>query len=189
MAKKIGAIRGTFGGLRQDFATGDMEIVFRVHKDFKNPAKGIADKSNGIDLTVSVEKYAENRSLDSNRYAWILLSALADALTDERGEAYSKEDAYLDMLKRYGQGGIVKIPNKDVSAFKRSWKYCEEHEKLYDENAVYYRFWVGSSNYDTQEMSQFINGIVAECREQGIPTETPEQQARFLDEWTKKQAS
>lgn len=187
MAKKIGTCRCTFAGLRQDFITGDMEMVFKIHKDFKARAKKIADDSRNLDLNVSIEKYTEKRSLDANAYAWKLLEELAERLTAEGG-AYSKDDMYLIMLKRYGQGGIAKIPNKDIEKFKRAWKYCEEHEILYDENAVYYRFWVGSSNYDTQEMSLFINGIVAECKEQGISTETPEQQARLLDEWAEKQA-
>ena len=165
-----------------------MEMVFKIHKDSRLRAKKIADDARELDLTVSIEKYAEKRSLDANAYAWKLLGELADKLTAEGGAAYSKDDMYLIMLKRYGQGGLAKILNRDVDQFKRAWKYCEEHEKLIDENATYFRFWVGSSNYDTQEMSQFINGIVAECKEQGIPTETPEQQARYLDAWTEKQA-
>ena len=88
------------------------------------------------------------------------------------------------MLKRYGQGGVVKIPKKFVKHFKRSYKYHEEHEKIQDEkNAQYFRFWVGSSEYDSEEMSILIDGIVSEAKELGIPTETPERISEMISLW------
>lgn len=134
---------------------------------------------------LEIKEHREKRSLDSNGYAWVLLSKLAYAMTKEaQGDiAYSKDDMYLIMLERYGQSFLAKIPNRDVEDFKRSVQYFKEHEKLFDENAVYFRVFVGSSNYNTEEMSLFINGIVAECKGLGIPTETPEEQARMLGLW------
>lgn len=139
---------------------------------------------------LSVKLYRKKRSIDANNYCWALLSKMADALTAEAqgDEAYSKDDVYLDMLKRYGQGGIVKIQTKDVEKFTRAHKYCEEHETLFDDSGVYYRFWVGSSNYSTHEMSLFINGIVAECKAMQIETKTPAQLAGLLEAWDEAQA-
>lgn len=134
---------------------------------------------------VVVEPERKKRSLDANAYAWVLIGKMADALTREAHglTAYSKEDVYLIMLKRYGQGGVAKIKNSDIPAFKRAWKYCEPHEKLWDANAAYMRFWVGSSNYNVEEMGVFINGIVAECQNMGIETITPDEQAKLLSLW------
>jgi hypothetical protein len=87
------------------------------------------------------------------------------------------------MLRRYGQGGVVKIKDKDAPLFKKQIKYWQEHEKLTDENASYYRFWVGSSNYNTKEMSIFIDGLVSECKEQGIETMTPAEIESMMKEW------
>ncbi len=39
---------------------------------------------------------------------------------------------------------------------------------------THYRIYRGSHTYDTKEMSIFISGIVEECKEQGIDTDTPE---------------
>lgn len=129
--------------------------------------------------------YREHRSNDANAYAWVLMTRIAEKLTAEaQGEtAYTKDDIYLIMLKRYGQGGIVKVRNDDVDKFVRTWKYCEEHEKLFDENAAYYRFWVGSSNYNTEEMSLFINGIISECKTLGIETRPQEEVDAMLSYW------
>ena len=91
---------------------------------------------------------------------------------------------YLDMLKAYGQGGVVKIPNKHVEHFKRSFKYHEKHESLPDEAAAqYFRFWVGSSAYSTREMSILIDGVVQEAKTPGIETATPEELERLKAGW------
>ena len=88
------------------------------------------------------------------------------------------------MLKQYGQGGVAKIPINDVEKFKRQYKYVEEHERFPDDNgARYLRFWVGSSHYDTEEMSIFIDGIVSEAEELGIQTKTPDELANMLSLW------
>lgn len=135
-----------------------------------------------------LKEHREKRSLDANAYAWELITNIAETLTAEaQGEtAYSKDDVYLMMLKKYGQGGIVKVPNRDKEKFERAWKYHEVHETLWDENAVYYKFWVGSSNYDTKEMSLFIDGIVSECKLLDIETATPNELARMKSLWEEK---
>ena len=135
--------------------------------------------------SAEVKKWREHRSLDANAYAWKLIGDIADALTLEAQglTAYTKDDIYLLMLKRYGQGGVVKIPNDKVELFKRAFKYHEKHEGLPDEDrAQYFRVWVGSSEYDTREMSVFIDGIVSECKALGIETATPEELARMKEE-------
>mgnify|MGYP000276651941 CR=1 FL=1 len=46
-----------------------------------------------------------------------------------------------------------------------------------------YTVLAGSSTYDTKEMSELINGLVAECKEQGIETLPPEELARMMAEY------
>ncbi|MCK9577379.1 MAG: hypothetical protein M0R51_15855 [Clostridia bacterium] len=148
-------------------------------------AEKAAEKCDGKLCDAELKIHRERRSLDSNAYAWELISKIAEALTAEaQGDiAYSKDDVYLIMLKKYGQGGIVKVPNDCTDKFEKAWKYHKVHEKLWDEKAVYYKFWVGSSNYNTKEMSLFINGIVSECKELGIETKTPDEIAKMEALW------
>ena len=94
-----------------------------------------------------------------------------------------KDSVYLEMLRRYGQQFVVKVPNKSVEMFKRQYKYCEQHETLpAEERAQYYRVYLGSSTYTTKEMSVLIDGIVSECKDLGIETMTPEELARIKEE-------
>ena len=128
--------------------------------------------------TAILSEGRKKRSLDANAYLWVLCGKMADKLR------ISKDEVYLDMLKAYGQGGVVKIPNKHVEHFKRSFKYHEKHESLPDEEAAqYFRFWVGSSAYDTKEMSILIDGVVQEAKTLGIETATPEELERLKAGW------
>lgn len=163
---------------------GRQILALSTKEDMRPMFDNLKDKV----LSVEIKEYRERRSLDANAYAWKLMSKLAEELTAEaQGDiAYSKDDVYLLMLQKYGQGGIVKIRNKDKNNILRELKYWEEHEKLNEENAGYYRIWVGSSNYDSKEMSLFLNGIIADCKELGIQTETPEEIARYEEAWANR---
>lgn len=128
---------------------------------------------------IEIKKFHEKRSLDANAYLWCLITKIANVLRAD------KDSVYFEMLKRYGQGGVVKIPNNMVSKFERAYKYLEKHEKLFEENAQYYRFWVGSSNYNTKEMSILIEGIISEAKALDIEIESQETIEKLLKNWGK----
>lgn len=48
---------------------------------------------------------------------------------------------------------------------------------------IHYRAIKGTSEYSTKEMSVFLDGIISECQELGIETDTPEQIAKYKEEW------
>ena len=149
----------------------------------RNNATKMFDKLNGVDkLAISIDKYREKRSLDANAYCWVLCNKIANCV------GASKDEIYLEMLQRYGQTFVCKIPNEKVELFKKSEKYWQEHESLEaEEKAQYFRVWVGSSKYNTEEMSILINGIVSEAEELDIETKTPNQIAEMMSLWEREQ--
>ena len=128
--------------------------------------------------SLEIKEYREKRSLDANAYMWALIGKMAEVLRTD------KDSIYLLMLKRYGQQFVAKIPNDAVEMFKRQYPYVEEHEKLApEERAQYFRVYLGSSNYNTAEMSVLIDGVVEECKELGIETLTPQELAAMKEAW------
>lgn len=128
-------------------------------------------------LSVKIGKYREKRSLNANAYAWKLMGEIGDKTRQ------SKEDVYLLMLKRYGQSEMVSVlAHIPIGEYI---KYCEEagestlHGKLFK----HYRVYKGSSEFDTREMSIFIDGVVSEAKELGIQTDTPDQIAKMKSLW------
>lgn len=116
-----------------------------------------------------IKEFKYKRSKSQNSYAWELIGKLADKMTK------TKDEMYLQMLKDYGQSEIVSIKS-DVNPVGY-FKYYEEIGKGYikGKEFIHYKIFKGSSNYDTKEMSTFIDGIIQECSNLGIPTLTDEQ--------------
>lgn len=126
-----------------------------------------------------ITKSTKKRSLNANNYAWQLITQMGNVLR------MSKEDVYLDMLKQYGQGGAISVETRFADNFRRTYKYHESLGKseLKGKTFEHFRFWVGSSEYNTEEMSVLIDGIVQEAKQLDIETLTPEELERMKYEW------
>lgn len=116
-----------------------------------------------------IKENSKHRSLTSNSYAWHLINELANKLN------ISKEDMYLKMLKDYGQSTILSIKQEvDISGFFKYYEIIGESE-LNGKIFCHYKIFKGSSQFNTKEMTVFLNGIIQECESVGIPTLTEEQ--------------
>jgi hypothetical protein len=87
------------------------------------------------------------------------------------------------MLKRYGQSEIISVlAHIPIGEYV---KYCEEagESTLNGKLFKHYKVYKGSSEFDSREMSIFLDGVVSEAQELGIPTETPDQIAKLKSMW------
>ena len=169
-------ITGRMVGANIDFRTGKPQITLEVNErnDFELLVDELRDKDK---LSIEVKPFRAKRSLNSNNYAWSLITQIADIVRA------SKEEIYLEMLRRYGQSELISvlahIPIRDYI------KYCEEagESSLNGKLFKHYKVYKGSSEFDTREMSIFIDGIVSEAKGLGIQTETPDQIAEMKARW------
>lgn len=141
----------------------------------------IADKKL---LTVEISKQKKKRSLDANSYAWVLITKIADTLRT------SKEELYIEMLKRYGQREkqlISIIDNEEAIAM--IYRATNNHCTVVGEGTVngkqfkHLAILIGSSQYDTKQMSILIEGIVSEAKEMGIETLPPDEIKALKESW------
>lgn len=158
-------MKGRISDLNVSIFNDKQRLTFEIDGDFRTQY----DELKGKDLEISVKVFRQKRSLDQNSYAWVLIGKIADKLRA------NKDDVYLTMLKRYGQGGVIKVSPKNEQAILSALKYYERHEKLYTDTDKYYRIWAGSSGYNTEEMTVFVDGIISEAKELGIETLTPDE--------------
>lgn len=100
--------------------------------------------------------------------------------------ASSKEEVYEQMLQKYGtfyedEGGYITITVKktvDMAKVSGHWKHIKDNG-----NFASYLMIKGSSEYNTAEMSHFIDRIVEEAQGLGIETATPDELERMKQEW------
>lgn len=121
------------------------------------------------DKLFEIKEKKNRRSLSQNSYAWELIGKIADSINK------SKEDVYMDMLKHYGQSEVVSIlSNINPIGY---FKYYEAIGTgiVNEKEFTHYRIFKGSSEYDTKEMTIFIDGIIQEAENLGIPTLTDEE--------------
>lgn len=116
-----------------------------------------------------IKEKKKKRSLSQNAYAWELITQIGNILRK------SKEEVYLEMLKDYGQSEIVSI----LSSINPEgyFKYYEDIGTgvVNGKEFTHYKIFKGSSEFDSKEMTIFIDGIINECKGLGIETMTPEQ--------------
>ena len=167
-------MQGRISDLSINFRNAKQKLTLEIEGDFRGQYDELKDK----ELEITVKPFRKKRSLDQNSYAWVLIGKMADKLRT------SKDEVYLTMLKRYGQGGVIKVQPQNEQAILSALKYYEPHEKLYTDTDKYYRVWAGSSGYNTEEMTVFVDGIISEATCLGIEVMTPDELAemRSLEE-------
>ena len=169
-------VTGRIVGANIDFKTNKPCLTLEVNErnDFELLVDEMRDKEK---LSIEVKQFRQHRSLNANAYAWLLIGQIADILRA------GKDEIYLKLLKRYGQSELISVlSHVPIGNYV---KYYEEagESKLNGKDFTHYRVYKGSSEFDTREMSIFIDGVVSEAKELGIQTETPNQIAEMKARW------
>jgi len=145
---------------------------------------GGMDKAHTAELKV----WRPVRSLDANAYLWVLIDRLAEKLALPPAEVYR---GYIPDVA----GNSVIWPVRDELAQEVGRMWCKGHLGRIAEdlgpcrNTPGYRnlrCYIGSSDYNSAQMSRPISLVVADCREQGIETMTPQQLAALMEGWDAK---
>lgn len=124
-----------------------------------------------------IERKKKKRSLDANAYLWKLSTEIANVLRAD------KESIYVDMLKKYGQSDVVSVLSTvDVKGY---FKYYDEFGKGYvnGKEFTHYRVYKGSSEYDVQEFSILLDGVIDEAKNLDIEVISERERSLMLEEW------
>ena len=169
-------ITGKIVGANIDFKSKKPMLMLEINE--LNDFKQLVDDMNGKDkLSIEIKEYRAKRSLNSNAYAWLLIGKIADVIRA------GKDEIYFKMLKRYGQSELISVLSH--IPIEHYVKYYEEagESTLNGKLFTHYRVYKGSSDFDSREMSIFIDGVVGEAKDLGIQTETPDEIAKMKALW------
>ena len=163
--------------------TGKQKLTFTLlQKQDVSDLKAICDNKKLI--AIECKEHRKKRSLDANSYAWVLITKIADI------QRTSKDEVYIEMLKRYGQREkqlISIIDNEEAIAM--IYRATNNHCTVVGEGTVngkqfkHLAILIGSSQYDTRQMAILIDGIVSECKEMGIETLPPDEIKALKESW------
>ena len=135
------------------------------------------------DKLFDVKEHKDKRSNNANRLLWVCLGRIAKAL---KTDSWS---VYMQMLKRYGTFTYICVKPSAVEGVKKQWRECEEIGELTikGKKAVQLLCYYGSSTYNTQEFSEFLDSVMSEMEEMNIPTPRQEEVERALKQWEENQ--
>lgn len=160
---------------------GKLIVSFQTDKRLAEAFNNLPDKP----LTVIVKEYKPKRSLDANAKFWTLCGKVSKAL------GLTKEEIYKKTISEVGEFETVPIRNDAVESYINRWQknglgwFCETigASKLQGYTNIITYF--GSSTYDSKEMWRITESICEDCKELGIPTESPDELKRRCEEWGK----
>ena len=145
---------------------------------------------------VKITQERKKRSLDANAYAWVLIDKLAAKLSTPKAPV-TPTDVYRSYIKDVADNNII-VPVKEgmLEHWDRVW--CAGHigrmtedlgpcrlEELKGYRNV--KSYMGSSDYDTAQMSRLIDLIVEDAKAQGIETWSDEKLSALCDSWGRVQ--
>lgn len=169
-------VSGKIVGANIDFKTNKPVLMLEINErsDFEMLVDDMRDRDK---LSIEIKPYRQHRSLNANAYAWLLIGQIADIVRA------GKDEIYLKLLKRYGQSELISVlSHVPVGNYIKYYEEAGESE-LNGKMFTHYRVYKGSSEFDSREMSIFIDGVVSEAKELGIQTETPNQLAEMKARW------
>ncbi len=152
---------GKIMSVSKDCSTGETIITMRLPSDVTAQAVELSDR----DLDIKVEPHKDKRGAGANKYFHVLVGKLAAALH------VSRECAKNLLITRYGQ------PYVDNEGCYITYKTLAPPEVVRESrdlhalpikqigNETVYQLYRGTGSYNTKEMSDLIDGAIAELSE------------------------
>lgn len=175
-------VSGRIAGAQIDWKSGKPLLTLEVNE--KHDFELLVDELKDCErLSVEIKQFRQRRSLDANAYFWVLCDKLAEKLNR------SKVDIYREYVKDIGGNNeVVCVKNIALDRLCQGWRrngigWLTETFPSKIEGCTNVILYMGSSEYSTDQMHRLLELCIADCKEQGIQTETPEQIALMVARW------
>lgn len=169
----------TLQGMRITFTTRQMDVADEFMRNMTDGA-----------YTVEIKRKTAHRSIDANKYHYVLCDKIAKVLGTTSQEVHNMLLADYGVLLTDEDGKPVFVLRKDDDQYLRM---TDQHLKptgaTEDRKGTTYRWYAclkPSRLYDTGEMSKLIDGTIAEAKALGIETMTPNEIRELEEKWNGK---
>lgn len=168
-------------------------VSFMVGRSQFDELQALLDKQKkGVPLVAEIKPKRKKRSTSANGKCWAICEEIARELSKD-GEIYTGEDVYKQAIRDYGYYVDKNIPGDLVQDWIKLWDtrgigWTADEIAIYKDHSEV-RCYVGSSWYDTAQMSRLLDGLKADAEALGIMVLTDSERALLLDEWEKMEAT
>lgn len=174
-------VRGKIVNLDLDFITHKPKLTIQLTNQLDIANEEFNALQDAELLDIEIVKHREKRSLNANSYFHSLVNQLARHFT------ISDEDMKTKMVLQYGtiardiNNSIMgaKVPKgTDLKGF---YPYCKWYKE--ENNCDCYLFYKRTSELNSLEFSQLLNGVIQECKDVGIQTLDEIETQRLIDNY------
>lgn len=120
------------------------------------------------DKLYEVKEYKKKRNNNQNSRYWKLISELS------LKTKISMEELHFEMLKHYSARYEILVPaDREI----RGIEYYEKKSKIIKDGKEFYVYHVYTPSHElkTDEFAILLDGLIQECKQQGIETRSPEE--------------
>lgn len=161
---------------------GTQNVTVTVASDFSSEY----DELKKAPVEITIKKAVKHRSMEANRYAWVLIDQIAAKLHMKKSEVY--RNAIRDI------GGVSKdmfMQTDAVPVFREIWEKqgLGNQVEIVDTEETGWasiRVYFGSSSFDVSQFSALLDSLIQDAEALGIPTITPNEEERMLGKWARK---
>lgn len=156
-------------------------ITIEVDADFREKF----DQLKESDIAIEIKKFREKRSKDANAYFHVLVNKIAEA------QGLGNDEVKKSLVIEYGalakdDEGVtvgfklpVSVKIESIYPYAKVFDVREENGHMFNCYLVYKH----THDMDSKEMARLIDGTIYVAKDLGIETDTPEQLARYKEEW------
>lgn len=143
------------------------------------------EKYLGKKVNLELKEWREQRSLDANAYFHVLVQGLANKFGTTLGEMKVIENLKYGTIARNKDGTKVglKVPyGTEVTSFYpyvKKFGECEENGMTWEKYLVYKE----THTLDSKEMATLIEGVVQDCKENGVDTKEDIEFKTLSESW------
>jgi hypothetical protein len=150
----------------------DLVVCYVVHGEHKQAAVLALDEVKNTDkkLEVEVKPYRSKRSIEQNRLLWLLLGKMAMAMSGRKNKM-SSEECYCIMLEEANVSCdyLLALPEAEPM-LRKSFRVVRKigEREVNGKTLNMYQYFIGSSKYDTKEMTELIEAVLDKLAELGV---------------------
>ena len=147
-------------------------VCYVVRGENKKSALLSLEENQGSEKKLEVETkiHKSQRSLEQNRLLWALLGKMANALSGNKRKV-STEECYCVMLEEanVSYDYLLALPEAE-SLLKKTFRVVRKvDERIVNGKKLnMYQYFIGSSKFNTQEMTELIEATLDKLAELGI---------------------
>ncbi|MEG1662525.1 MAG: hypothetical protein RR338_00910 [Clostridia bacterium] len=149
----------------------DLVISYVIHGWDKKAALLAFEETKNVDkLEIEVKQYKSKRSLEQNKLLWFLLGKMAVAVSGKKDKV-SSEECYCVMLEEANVAFdyLLALPEAEP-ILRKSFRVIQKvgEREVKGKKLNLYRYFIGSSKYDTKEMTELIESVLDKLAELGV---------------------